>query len=146
MRTDGSVFQFREVAQDRLLFRVNLFGNLKNDPQQQISRSAAPRVRHSAATNPYDFSGLRAGVNVVLSLSFEARDFDVSPERRLGVGNRNVADQVQAFSSKQRMLGNCHFDINVSRRSAVLARLAHPSKYEVHSCVDSGWNIGIPGH
>jgi hypothetical protein len=140
MRTDGSVFQFRQVTQDRFLFRADLHGDLKNDPQQQISRPAAPRIRHSAATNPYDLSGLCAGVNVVLSLSFEARDFDVRAECRLRVGNRNVANQVLAFTPKQRMLDNVNFHKDVSGRPAMLTWFAFTSESQKHSGVDAGGN------
>jgi hypothetical protein len=143
MRTDGGVFQFCKVTQNRFLFCADLFWNLKNDPQKQISRPAATRIRHSAAAHSYDFAGLRARVNVVLSLSFEAGDLDVCSERCLRVGNRNVTDEILPLASEERMIGNVDLNVHVTGRSTMLAGFAYVAEYQEHSGVDASRYRGI---
>lgn len=140
MRTDTGVLHLGQFPQQSFLIGANVLRHFQHNVQKQVSRTTAPRVRHPACTNPQNFARLRAGIDVVLSFAFQARNFDVRAEDGLCVANRNVADQVLAFAFEKRMNLDVNFDKDVTRRSAVLARFALAAKSKQHSRVDAGWN------
>lgn len=117
MRADRRVLQLGEVTKQCFLSGVDLFGDFQDHVQLQIAGATSTRVRHTATPDANDFAGLRAGVDVVLCLAFEAGDFNFCTQNGLGVRDGNFADQVRPVSMKQRMFTNADLDVEIASRA-----------------------------
>lgn len=143
MRADCSVLQLSKVTKQCFLRSVDLFRDFQNYVQLQVAGATSTRVRHPATSDTNDFAGLRAWVDVVLCLAFEAGDFNFCTENGLGVRNGNFADQIRPVSMKQRMFANADLDVEVAARSTKRTGFALIRQPQGHTGINASGNFDV---
>src|SRR5215217_328623 len=117
--------QLRELLQQLALLGGQLRGRLHDDAHVLVSPLLAVQVGDAVGLQPEDLPGLGAGGDGHLHLPVERGDIDFRAQRRVGEGDGHLAEDLVLLALEERVLLDDDGDVEVSRRTAPVSRLAH---------------------
>jgi len=133
--------QLGQMPQYLFLFFANFFRGFDVRNDDQVSATSAPEVRDTFAVEAEVLAGLGTGGNVQVIGAFKGGYFNLTPQYRKAVCNRNSYNYVVAFASEDLMLFDSDVDVEVSTRRTRIAGFTFILQPEARSCFDSVRNL-----
>src|SRR3989338_1481102 len=135
-----------EFFQELALAPAEVLRDFNHDLDELVALPGAVEIRDAFAAHLEDGVALRAGGNPELRLALERRHLDFPAERRGRERNLGLHVQVVAPSLKRIVLPDVDDDIEISRASAFLSRLAFACDAEVGALLGSGrhFHLNLP--
>ena len=112
-----------QIFQQLLLLVAEANRGFHHHAAQQIALRAAAHRLNAPAAHAEQLAGLGFAGHLQIDAAVKRRDFNLAAERRHGEVNRHFTVEVIAFALENRVLLNLHLDVQIARRSAVLAAL-----------------------
>ena len=138
------MFEFGQFAQYGFVIGRELLRHFNVDLHKQVALAAVARIRHSASAQAKHFSAGGPGGDFQFVTSVEGGDFQGRPERRLGITDRDLADQVVAIAVEEGVFGHVNEAVAVSGRSAVGASFAFSLESQPGPVVNAGGDTDFP--
>ena len=138
MRSDMCPFEFGQFLQEFAVPSGHFFGDFQLHMHVQIAASSSVRIGHALF---FDFeNGIRLspGWDCEFLPSFEKRDFQLRTQDRLGVGDRDMADEMDTLALKEAMFPDLNIAVEISGRSSLVSRFPFAPEAQLHSGIDSG--------
>ena len=138
---DFRLFVLGQFAKQCIVFVAHFARDDDLDFDMQVADMAVAGIRQAFASQSDDFAWLGSGRDLEAILALDQRDLHGGSQDGLAVRNGDAAEQVVAFTLKDRVIFDFHIDIQVAARSALQSDFAFATQAQLHAVVHAGGNL-----
>ena len=124
---------------------VQIFRHIHDDAHKLVAASPAAELRDAASAEPEHFARLGAGGQLIFHFAVERGHIECVAQRRLRIGHREIAPDVEAVAFKERVRPHVDVHAQIARGTAVEPFVAAAAHIERLAVVDTGGDVHLHG-